>query len=83
MENGAAVHGADGAALEILGLPYDEVRRRLATAAARLGVTLRGFGDMPAGPRGVAGSQLGLTRRIPRSSVRSRPWSTYSRPSST
>jgi mannosyl-3-phosphoglycerate phosphatase family protein len=48
VENGAAVHGADGAALEILGLPYDEVRRRLATAAARLGVTVRGFGDMPA-----------------------------------
>jgi mannosyl-3-phosphoglycerate phosphatase len=46
VENGAAVHGDDGAPLEVLGLPYDGVRRRLATAAARLGVTVRGFGDM-------------------------------------
>jgi mannosyl-3-phosphoglycerate phosphatase family protein len=48
VENGAAVHGADDTPLEVLGLPYDEVRRRLLRAAQRLGVTIRGFADMSA-----------------------------------
>jgi mannosyl-3-phosphoglycerate phosphatase family protein len=46
VENGAAIHGADDTPLEILGLPYDEVRSRLLGAAQRLNVTVRGFADM-------------------------------------
>jgi len=45
IENGAAVHDDDGP-VHVLGLAYDDVRDRLAQAAAALGVTLRGFGDM-------------------------------------
>ncbi len=45
IENGAAVHD-DAGPLQVLGLPYDEVRDRLSQASAGLGVTLRGFGDM-------------------------------------
>jgi mannosyl-3-phosphoglycerate phosphatase family protein len=47
VENGAAVVGDDDVPVEILGLAYDEVRRRLARAAANLGITVRGFADMP------------------------------------
>lgn len=46
VENGAAVHGDDGAPLVVLGLAYDDVRSRLARAAARMGITVRGFADM-------------------------------------
>ncbi|HSK97916.1 MAG TPA: HAD-IIB family hydrolase [Euzebyales bacterium] len=48
VENGAAVLGDDDTPLVVLGLPYDEVRHRLARAAASLGVTVRGFADMSA-----------------------------------
>lgn len=48
VENGAAVHGDDGNALKVLGLPYTDVRARLGRAAERLGVTVRGFADMSA-----------------------------------
>ena len=46
VENGAAVHGDDGAPLHVLGLDYHDVRTRLGQAADRLGVTVRGFADM-------------------------------------
>lgn len=46
VENGAAVHGDEGDALEVLGLAYSDVRHRLARAASRLGVTVHGFADM-------------------------------------
>jgi mannosyl-3-phosphoglycerate phosphatase family protein len=46
VENGAAVLGDDDTPLVILGLPYEDVRRRLGRAAASLGVTVRGFADM-------------------------------------
>ena len=44
-ENGAAVIGPQGE--RVLGLPYPEVRSRLAAAAEEAGATVRGFGDMP------------------------------------
>jgi mannosyl-3-phosphoglycerate phosphatase family protein len=46
VENGAAVHGDDGAPLAVLGRAYDDVRRRLARAAAQMSITVRGFADM-------------------------------------
>ena len=46
VENGAALHGDEGDALEVLGLAYSDVRDRLARAASRLGVTVHGFADM-------------------------------------
>ena len=45
VENGAAVLD-DDRTVKVLGLAYDDVRQRLQRAAHRLGVTLRGFGDM-------------------------------------
>jgi mannosyl-3-phosphoglycerate phosphatase family protein len=45
VENGAAVLNDDGP-LDVLGLPYDEVRRRLIHAATAMGVSVRGFADM-------------------------------------
>lgn len=45
VENGAAVLDDDGP-IRVLGLDYAEVRDRLRRAAAALGVTVRGFGDM-------------------------------------
>lgn len=46
VENGAAVHGHDGTAEVVLGLPYADVRERLARAAAAMGIAVRGFADM-------------------------------------
>lgn len=46
VENGAAVYGDDGEPLHVFGLAYDEVRGRLARAAERLAVGIRGFADM-------------------------------------
>lgn len=45
VENGAAVLD-DSGPVDVLGLEYGDVRRRLRRAARSLGVTLRGFGDM-------------------------------------
>ena len=47
IENGAAVCADDDVLLRVFGLAYDDVRKRLAQTAAMLGVTTRGFGDMP------------------------------------
>jgi mannosyl-3-phosphoglycerate phosphatase len=44
IENGAAVY--DDGPIRVLGRDYADVRDRLSRAAADLGVTLRGFGDM-------------------------------------
>lgn len=46
VENGAAVISDDDHPLEVLGLGYGQVRHRLAQAARRMGVTVRGFADM-------------------------------------
>lgn len=46
VENGAAILSDDDDPLEVLGLAYPEVRRRLARAAANVGITVRGFADM-------------------------------------
>lgn len=46
VENGAAVHGDDGDALVMLGLPYAQVLAGLAAAAHQVGITVRGFADM-------------------------------------
>lgn len=45
VENGAAILGVAGTPIEF-GLPYRDVRHRLALAAARAGVKVRGYGDM-------------------------------------
>jgi mannosyl-3-phosphoglycerate phosphatase family protein len=45
VENGAALHGLPGGPI-VFGLAYEEVRTRLAAAAAEAGVMVRGYGDV-------------------------------------
>lgn len=45
VENGAAILGLSGTPVEF-GMPYGDVRHRLALGAARAGAEVRGYGDM-------------------------------------